>query len=96
VPSLTFATLERALGEAGLDPYVVGGRGFWSQQQIEDLRCLLQVISNPLDDEPCSAPSPLPSPRCSRTPSGCCARPPRCQATTGAIATTTSGRWSAT
>jgi ATP-dependent helicase/nuclease subunit A len=44
-------TLERALGEAGLDPYVVGGRGFWSQQQIEDLRCLLQVISNPLDDE---------------------------------------------
>ena len=45
-------TLERALGQAGLDPYVVGGRGFWSQQQIEDMRCLLAVVSNPLDDEP--------------------------------------------
>jgi ATP-dependent helicase/nuclease subunit A len=45
------AAVERALGDAGLDPYVVGGRGFWSQQQIEDLRCLLAVIANPLDDE---------------------------------------------
>ncbi len=45
------AAVERALAEAGLDPYVVGGRGFWSQQQIEDLRCLLAVVSNPLDDE---------------------------------------------
>jgi ATP-dependent exoDNAse (exonuclease V) beta subunit len=45
-------TLERSLAAAGLDPYVVGGRGFWSQQQIEDMRCLLAVVSNPLDDEP--------------------------------------------
>jgi ATP-dependent helicase/nuclease subunit A len=45
------AAVERALKEAGLDPYVVGGRGFWSQQQIDDLRCLLAVIANPLDDE---------------------------------------------
>ncbi len=45
------AAVERALGDAGLDPYVVGGRGFWSQQQIDDLRCLLTVIANPLDDE---------------------------------------------
>jgi ATP-dependent helicase/nuclease subunit A len=45
------AAVERALAEAGLDPYVVGGRGFWSQQQIDDLRCLLTVIANPLDDE---------------------------------------------
>ena len=45
------AAIERALSEAGLDPYVVGGRGFWSQQQIDDLRCLLMVIANPLDDE---------------------------------------------
>jgi ATP-dependent helicase/nuclease subunit A len=45
------AAIERALSEAGLDPYVVGGRGFWSQQQIDDLRCLLAVIANPLDDE---------------------------------------------
>ncbi len=45
------AAVERALSDAGLDPYVVGGRGFWSQQQIDDLRCLLTVIANPLDDE---------------------------------------------
>jgi len=45
------AAVERALADAGLDPYVVGGRGFWSQQQIDDLRCLLAVIANPLDDE---------------------------------------------
>jgi ATP-dependent helicase/nuclease subunit A len=45
------AAVERALSDAGLDPYVVGGRGFWSQQQIDDLRCLLAVVSNPLDDE---------------------------------------------
>ena len=45
------AAFERALADAGLDPYVVGGRGFWSQQQIEDLRCLLAVVANPLDDE---------------------------------------------
>ena len=45
------AAIETALADAGLDPYVVGGRGFWSQQQIDDLRCLLTVIANPLDDE---------------------------------------------
>ena len=45
------AAYERALTNAGLDPYVVGGRGFWSQQQVEDMRALLAVISNPLDDE---------------------------------------------
>src|SRR4051794_13314018 len=45
------AAVERALADAGLDPYVVGGRGFWSQQQIDDLRCLLTVVANPLDDE---------------------------------------------
>ena len=45
------AAFEAALDDAGLNPYVVGGRGFWSQQQIEDLRCLLAVIANPLDDE---------------------------------------------
>ncbi len=45
------AAYERVLSEAGLDPYVVGGRGFWSQQQVEDMRALLAVIANPLDDE---------------------------------------------
>jgi ATP-dependent exoDNAse (exonuclease V) beta subunit len=42
---------EDALERAGLDPYVVGGRGYWSQQQVEDLIRLLAVIANPLDDE---------------------------------------------
>src|SRR3954471_11446611 len=45
------AAVETALKDAGLDPYVVGGRGFWSQQQIDDLRCLLAVVANPLEDE---------------------------------------------
>jgi ATP-dependent exoDNAse (exonuclease V) beta subunit len=45
------SAIERTLREAGLDPYVVGGRGFWSQQQIEDMRALLSVIANPLDDQ---------------------------------------------
>ena len=42
---------EEALSRAGLDPYVVGGRGYWSQQQVEDLIRLLAVVANPLDDE---------------------------------------------
>jgi ATP-dependent exoDNAse (exonuclease V) beta subunit len=42
---------EEALRRYGLDPYVVGGRGYWSQQQVEDLLRLLAVIANPLDDE---------------------------------------------
>jgi ATP-dependent exoDNAse (exonuclease V) beta subunit len=42
---------EEALRRAGLEPYVVGGRGYWSQQQVEDTVRLLAVISNPLDDE---------------------------------------------
>jgi ATP-dependent helicase/nuclease subunit A len=42
---------EEALDRAGLAPYVVGGRGYWSQQQVEDLLRLLEVVANPLDDE---------------------------------------------
>ena len=30
---------------------MVGGRGYWSQQQVEDLIRLLGVVANPLDDE---------------------------------------------
>ena len=43
---------EEALVRAGLHPYVVGGRGYWSQQQVEDVRCLLAAVANPLEDEP--------------------------------------------
>jgi ATP-dependent exoDNAse (exonuclease V) beta subunit len=42
---------EEALERAGLNPYVVGGRGYWSHQQVEDPLRLLAVIANPLDDE---------------------------------------------
>ncbi len=42
---------EDSLERAGLRPYVVGGRGYWSQQQVGDVRALLATIANPLDDE---------------------------------------------
>ena len=29
---------ERALEERGIPTYVLGGRGYWSQQQVADLR----------------------------------------------------------
>jgi ATP-dependent helicase/nuclease subunit A len=57
---------EEALERAGLRPYVVGGRGYWSQQQVEDVRCLLSVIANPLDDEPLLGA--LASPACGALP----------------------------
>jgi len=41
---------EDSLERAGLRPYVVGGRGYWSQQQVADVCSLLAVIANPLDD----------------------------------------------
>ncbi len=42
---------EDSLARAGLRPYVVGGRGYWSQQQVADVSALLATIANPLDDE---------------------------------------------
>ncbi|CAN5455749.1 hypothetical protein BH10ACT11_BH10ACT11_05100 [soil metagenome] len=42
---------EEAMRRFGLDPYVMGGRGYWSQQQVEDLLRLLACVANPLDDE---------------------------------------------
>ncbi len=42
---------EEALTRAGLRPFVVGGRGYWTQQQVEDLIRLLGVVANPLEDE---------------------------------------------
>jgi ATP-dependent helicase/nuclease subunit A len=41
---------EDSLERAGLRPYVVGGRGYWSQQQVADVCALLAAIANPLDD----------------------------------------------
>ena len=57
---------EDALERAGLRPYVVGGRGYWSQQQVEDVIRLLAAVSNPLDDE--LLLGALASPACGASP----------------------------
>jgi ATP-dependent helicase/nuclease subunit A len=41
---------ERALEERGIDTHVVGGRGYWEQQQVADLRMWLAALANPLDE----------------------------------------------
>ncbi|HEX3278477.1 MAG TPA: UvrD-helicase domain-containing protein [Thermoleophilaceae bacterium] len=41
---------ERALAERGIDTHVVGGRGYWEQQQVADLRQWLAALANPLDE----------------------------------------------
>ncbi len=53
---------EDSLDRAGLRPYVVGGRGYWSQQQVADVCTLLATIANPLDDQ--SLFGALASPAC--------------------------------
>ena len=40
---------ERALGEAGVPTYVIGGNGFWEQQQVLQLVAYLRALANPLD-----------------------------------------------
>jgi ATP-dependent helicase/nuclease subunit A len=57
---------EDSLGRAGLRPYVVGGRGYWSQQQVSDVCALLATIANPLDDR--SLFGSLASPACGVAP----------------------------
>ena len=41
---------ERALEERGIPTYVLGGRGYWSQQQVADLRAYLAALANPRDE----------------------------------------------
>jgi ATP-dependent exoDNAse (exonuclease V) beta subunit len=60
------AAFEEELERVGLRPYVVGGRGYWSQQQVEDARRLLATIANPLDD--LSLLGTLASPACGVRP----------------------------
>ena len=43
------AVYERALVELGVPTYVIGGRGYWSQQQVRDLVSYLGVLANPRD-----------------------------------------------
>jgi ATP-dependent exoDNAse (exonuclease V) beta subunit len=57
---------EDSLERAGLRPYVVGGRGYWSQQQVADVCALLATIANPLDDQ--SLFGALASPACGVAP----------------------------
>jgi ATP-dependent helicase/nuclease subunit A len=57
---------EDSLARAGLRPYVVGGRGYWSQQQVADVGALLATIANPLDDE--ALFGALASPACAVAP----------------------------
>jgi ATP-dependent exoDNAse (exonuclease V) beta subunit len=57
---------EDSLSRAGLRPYVVGGRGYWSQQQVADVCALLATIANPLDDQ--ALFGALASPACGAAP----------------------------
>jgi len=57
---------EDSLARAGLRPYVVGGRGYWSQQQVADVCALLATIANPLDDQ--ALFGALASPACGAAP----------------------------
>ena len=73
---------EDSLERAGLRPYVVGGRGYWSQQQVADVCALLATIANPLDDQ--ALFGALASPACGVAPGHALAaargrrqRPPR-------------------
>jgi ATP-dependent helicase/nuclease subunit A len=57
---------EDSLERAGLRPYVVGGRGYWSQQQVADVCALLAVVATPLDDH--ALFGALASPACAVAP----------------------------
>jgi ATP-dependent helicase/nuclease subunit A len=57
---------EDSLERAGLRPYVVGGRGYWSQQQVSDVCALLATVANPLDDQ--ALFGALASPACGAAP----------------------------
>src|SRR5262249_38777993 len=65
-PSPRLDAYEDSLERAGLRPYVVGGRGYWSQQQVADVCALLATIANPLDDQ--ALLGALASPACGVAP----------------------------
>jgi ATP-dependent helicase/nuclease subunit A len=48
--STDISLYERALADKGLPTYVAGGRGYFSQQQVGDLRAYLAALANPLDE----------------------------------------------
>ncbi|MDQ1652918.1 MAG: hypothetical protein QOI35_2118, partial [Cryptosporangiaceae bacterium] len=55
-----------ALELAGLDPHVIGGRGYWSAQPVADALRLLACVANPLEDE--ALLGALASPACGASP----------------------------
>ena len=57
---------EDSLERAGLRPYTIGGRGYWSQQQVADVCALLATVANPLDDQ--ALFGSLASPACAVAP----------------------------
>ncbi|HMT05236.1 MAG TPA: UvrD-helicase domain-containing protein [Solirubrobacterales bacterium] len=52
----------KALRQFGLTPYIARSSGFWTSREALDMRALLAVIANPLDDE--SLMTVLASPSC--------------------------------
>jgi ATP-dependent helicase/nuclease subunit A len=56
---------EQALEEQGLPTYVVGGRGYWSQEQVRDGIAYLGLLANPRDETALYAT--LASPFCGAT-----------------------------
>ena len=42
---------ERALEDAGVPTYVIGGRGYWTHPQVVQLVAYLRTLANPLDQE---------------------------------------------
>jgi ATP-dependent exoDNAse (exonuclease V) beta subunit len=42
---------ERALEEAAVPTYLIGGRGYWSHPQVVELVCYLRALANPCDEE---------------------------------------------
>jgi len=42
---------ERALEDAGIPTYVIGGRGYWAHPQVVDLIGYLRALANPRDEE---------------------------------------------
>ncbi len=56
------AVYERALEDAGVPTYVIGGRGYWSHPQVVQMVSYLRALANPLDQE--SLYATLVSPLC--------------------------------
>ncbi|HEX3317963.1 MAG TPA: 3'-5' exonuclease, partial [Solirubrobacteraceae bacterium] len=44
------ALYERALAERDVPTYLVGGRGFWSAREVQDLVAWLALVANPYDE----------------------------------------------